>query len=117
MLTKKLQDIVDEALNAGLEVKIEKRTYMDSYTVSIGSGYASDYYKPNNLMQQIVQWDSISVHAYRIHDKGPYKMSARRLGLGEPMEMDLKVLKYSIEMMGEQVEKHLRDKIKFSTAA
>ena len=117
MLTKKLQDIVDEALNAGLEVSITKKTYMDYYTIRIASGYGDPYYKPNNLMQQIVQWDSISVHAFRIDDKGPYKMSATRLGLGEPVEMDLKVLKYAIEDMGEQVEKHLRNKIKWSTAA
>ena len=117
MLTKKLQDIVDEALSAGLEVTIKKDRNWDSFNITVESGYADEYYKPSNLLQQIVQWEKIIIHAYRSAEKGPYKILATKIGLGDSRELDPKLLKYIIQHMGEDVEKNLKGQIKFSTAA
>jgi hypothetical protein len=114
MLTKKLQDIVDEALNAGLKVDISRsKGVMEFVHIGIGSGYAEDFYKPNSLMQQIVQWDRIQVHASREADQvGAFKITASRLGLErETVELNPKLLNYIIQDMGEQVEKYLTNKI------
>lgn len=121
MLTKKLQNIVDEALSAGLTVEISNSpsALMEFVTIRIGSGYAKDFYKPSTLMQQIVQWDSVAIYASRRAESGKaFKIKASRFGVGGTVdEMDPKILKYKIEDMGQQVDKYLRGKIEIDTAA
>jgi len=121
MLTKKLQDIVDEALSAGLKVEIKREiiSTLEFVDIQINSGYNSDLYKPSNLMQQIVQWNRIAIHATRREGEGKaFKISISRLDLdGSDDKMDPKSLKYAIEDMGRQVDTYLKGKIGYGSAA
>jgi len=121
MLTKKLQDIVDEALSSGLKVEIKREiiSSLEFVDIQINSGYNSNLYKPSNLMQQIVQWNRIAIHANRREGEGKaFKISVSRLDLdGSDDEMDPKVLKYAIKDMGRQVDMYLKNKIGYGSAA
>lgn len=116
MLSKKLQDLVSQAETAGLKVEIKTgdSKIVESYSIVITSGFSREDYKPQTLMQQMLQWDTICILAHRYNGDGKpraFKIRAFRsnafCNLNKPIKK-VKDIEFWISLFGKDVDKFMK---------